>query len=92
MVPLRQWGFRQCLPFCLTTIRGKHCLHPITVMGVVDTFGHSNQDFNPEFPIQFKNVFSTKKLKKEKEITQELNSKPLFNILLQSQSIVYARR
>ena len=36
---LRQWGFRQCLPFSWTTLRGKHCRHPIAVMGVVDTFG-----------------------------------------------------
>ena len=36
--PLRQWGFRQCLPFNWTTIRGKHCRH--LIMGVVDTFGH----------------------------------------------------
>ena len=38
--PLRQWGFRQCLPFSWTTLRGKHCRHPIAVMGVVDTFEH----------------------------------------------------
>ena len=37
--PLRQWGFRQCLPFSWTTLRGKHGWHPIAVMGVVDTFG-----------------------------------------------------
>ena len=37
--PLRQWGFRQCLPFSWTTLRGKHCWHSIAVMGVVDTFG-----------------------------------------------------
>ena len=37
--PLRQWGFRQCLPFSWTTLRGKHCWHPIALMGVVDTFG-----------------------------------------------------
>ena len=35
--PLRQWGFRQCLPF--SWLRGKHCWHPIAIMGVVDTFG-----------------------------------------------------
>ena len=38
--PLRQWGFRQCLPFSWTTLGGKHCRHPIAVMGVVDTFRH----------------------------------------------------
>jgi hypothetical protein len=38
--PLWQWGFRQCLPFSWTTLRGKHCRNPIAVMGVVDTFGH----------------------------------------------------
>ena len=38
--PLRQWGFRQCLPFSWTTLRDKHCRHPIAVMGVVDTFEH----------------------------------------------------
>ena len=36
--PLRQWGFRRCLPFSWTTLRGKHCRQPITLMGVVDTF------------------------------------------------------
>ena len=35
--PLQQWGFQQCLPFSWTTLRGKHCWHPIAVMGVVDT-------------------------------------------------------
>ena len=39
--PLRQWGFRQCLPFSMTTPRGKHCWHSLAVMGVVYTFGHS---------------------------------------------------
>ena len=28
----------QCLPFSWTTLRGKHCWHPIAVMGVVNTF------------------------------------------------------
>jgi hypothetical protein len=32
--PLQQWGFQQCLPFSWTTLRGKHCRHPIAV-----TFG-----------------------------------------------------
>jgi hypothetical protein len=34
--PLWQWGFRQCLPFSWTTLRDKHCWHPIAVMGVVE--------------------------------------------------------
>ena len=38
---LRQWGFRQCLPFSWTKLRDKHCQHPIAVMGVVDMFGPS---------------------------------------------------
>ena len=29
---------RQCLPFSWTTLRGKHCGHPIVVMAVVNTF------------------------------------------------------
>ena len=37
--PLGQWGFRQCLPFSWTTLRGRHCRHPIAIIGVVDTFG-----------------------------------------------------
>ena len=37
--PLRQLGFQQCLPFSWTSLRGKHCWHPITAMGVVDAFG-----------------------------------------------------
>ena len=36
--PLQQWGFRQCLLFSWTTLRGEHCRHPIAVMGVVDAF------------------------------------------------------
>ena len=27
------------VPFSWTTLTGKHCRHPIAVMGVVDTFG-----------------------------------------------------
>ena len=38
--PLRQRGFRQCLPFSWTTLRGKHWWHPVAVMGVVDGFRH----------------------------------------------------
>ena len=41
--PLRQLGFRQCLPFSWTTLRGKHCRHPIALMGVVDMFGHRSK-------------------------------------------------
>ena len=37
--PLWQLGFRQCSPFSWTTLRDKHCRHPIAVMGVLDTFG-----------------------------------------------------
>jgi hypothetical protein len=40
--PLRQWRFWQCLPFSWTILKGKHCRHPIAIMGVVelvDTFG-----------------------------------------------------
>ena len=32
--PLRQWGFRQYLPFSWTTLRGKHYWHLIDVMYV----------------------------------------------------------
>ena len=35
---LRQRGCQQCLPFSWTTLRGKHCGHPIVVMAVVNTF------------------------------------------------------
>ena len=31
-------GFQLCLSFSWTTLRGKHCQHPIVVIGVVDTF------------------------------------------------------
>ena len=34
---LRQWGFWQCLPFRVP-FRGKHCQHPVAVMGVVNIF------------------------------------------------------
>ena len=43
--PLRQWGFRQCFPFSWTTLRGKHCQHPIAVMGVVDMFEQYYRQF-----------------------------------------------
>ena len=42
--PLRHWGFRQCLPFSWTTLKDKHCRHPIAVMGNVDTFRPINQN------------------------------------------------
>ena len=32
-------GEKRREPFSWTTLRGKHCRHPIAVMGVVDTFG-----------------------------------------------------
>ena len=38
--PITAIGFSAMLPFNWTTLRGKHCRHPIAVMGVVDTFGH----------------------------------------------------
>ena len=41
-IPLRQRGFRQCLPFSWTTLRDKHCRHPIAIIGVVDTFGQGH--------------------------------------------------
>ena len=34
-------GFLAMFNFQLETLRGKHCQHPIAVMGVVDTFGPS---------------------------------------------------
>ena len=37
--PLRHWGYRHFLPISWTTLRGKHCMHLIAIMGVVDTFG-----------------------------------------------------
>ena len=37
--PIMAMGFWQCLPFIWTTLRGKHCRHPIAVMGVVDMLG-----------------------------------------------------
>ena len=37
--PLRQCGFRQFLAFSWTTLRGKHCWHPIATMGFVDHLG-----------------------------------------------------
>ena len=36
----RQWRFQQRLPFSWTTLRDKHCWHPIALMGIVDVFGH----------------------------------------------------
>ena len=37
--PISAMGFLQCLLFSWTTLRGKHCWHPIAVTGLVDTFG-----------------------------------------------------
>ena len=34
--PLRQWGFRQCLPLSWKTLEDKHFWHPIAVIWVVD--------------------------------------------------------
>ena len=41
-IPLRKWGFWQCLPFSFswTALRGKNCRHPcIAVIGVLDMLG-----------------------------------------------------
>ena len=45
---IRVMGFWQRLPFSWTTLRGKHCWHPIAVMGVIDTFRRTfvPSDFN----------------------------------------------
>ena len=57
--PLRQWGFRQCLPFSWTTLRDKHCRHPIAVLGVVDTFGHCLSLFSfCVFPCSYSRVLN----------------------------------
>jgi hypothetical protein len=57
--PLRQWGFRQCLPFSWTTLRGKYCRHPIAVIGVVDTFGHGQ--FNAGNTTSLVNLLETRR-------------------------------
>ena len=62
--PLRQWGFQQCLPFSWTTLRSKHCRHPIAVMEVVDTFGHRRLHCNYNIlpVVQEKNSVIQKKI------------------------------
>ena len=57
---IRQWGFWQCLPFSWTTLRGKHCRHPIAIMRVVDRFRHcslkvlqQNKQINKDQPFLF---------------------------------------
>ena len=42
-------GFSPMFTFQLTTLRGKHYRHPIAVMGVVDTFGHSILMFQTKY-------------------------------------------
>ena len=51
--------FGNVLPFSWTTLRGKHCRHPIAVMGVVDTFGHGRkvQDFRWTSSFQGKMIY-----------------------------------
>ena len=46
-------GFRPCLPFSLTTLRGKHCWHPIDIIGVVDTFRLGRFSPSPTSDIRF---------------------------------------
>ena len=41
--PIWQWGFGQSLIFSWTTLKDKHCQHPIAIMQVVDTFGQRLQ-------------------------------------------------
>ena len=48
--PLWQWVFWQCLPFSWPTLRDKHCRHPIAVIEVVDTFGHSYWATSDKYP------------------------------------------
>ena len=37
--PITAMGCRQCLSLSVVQLKGKHCRHPIAVMGVVNTFG-----------------------------------------------------
>ena len=37
--PITAMGFSAMFTFQLDKLRGKHCRHPIAIMGVVDTFG-----------------------------------------------------
>ena len=39
--PITAMGFSVMFTFQLDNTRGKHCRHPIAVMGVVDTFEQS---------------------------------------------------
>ena len=55
--PLRQWGFRQCLPFSWTKLRGKHCRHPIAI-----TFRQSNVTSPRTSPIRYCTVKQLHKL------------------------------
>ena len=59
-------GYFQCLPFSWTALRGKHCQHPIAVMGVVDTLRHGY----PFLPLtRDSNVnLATKKISKTSEL------------------------
>ena len=65
--PLWQWGFRQCLPYNQTALRGKHCGHPIAVMGVVDTFRHKFGPTLQTHPCNENRVFTVQYFLKEKK-------------------------
>ena len=54
--PLRQWGFRQCLPFSWTTLRGKHCRQKYFI---IHTSGLDNLTTQLLYnPMQFFKTFS----------------------------------
>jgi hypothetical protein len=76
--PLRQWGFRQCLPFSWTTLRGKHCRHHIAVMGVVYTFGQMPVPDLYVFTLKFLAYIKKDKNMKKKNPPQKEKKLPLF--------------
>ena len=71
------WVFGNVYLFSWTTLRGKHCRHPIAVMGVVDTF--EQDPLNMPFEIWCANIAPERhKLRKTVKIGKKMSKNTCF--------------
>ena len=57
--PIMAMGCRQCLPFSVVQLKGKHCRKPQCRNGVVDTFEHCPYDYDKKNKIQIQSFSRT---------------------------------
>ena len=74
---------RQCLPFNWTTLRGKHCRHPIVLMGVVDwCYQRDFDDFHLREQLQLEFILTFKMFKRIYFSNPDIKVQNLTNIIV----------